>query len=200
MNTTNNQPLNKAHFAHRNTYSMHLVAIVTTEAGSFGLSHEYKSMWVEFPEYNERFDSLDLLRKLYAEKVAEHKEVHAAMTELGVSWLEKHPEHEAKFNEAMAEAELKHADELLLIETAAAALADGTLESIINDILEAEENTRPQPKRAAVKCTGPGQCGKCSGTGEYVGWIENGRKRSNTGFTCWACNGTGCRRKNCKHK
>lgn len=35
------------------------------------------------------------------------------------------------------------------------------------------------------------QCSKCGGTGFYCQGILDGRPISNTGFTCFPCNGTG---------
>ena len=34
-------------------------------------------------------------------------------------------------------------------------------------------------------------CPKCGGTGVYCQGVNNGQLVSNTGFTCWTCNGAG---------
>lgn len=34
-------------------------------------------------------------------------------------------------------------------------------------------------------------CPKCGGTGIYCQGVNNGHLVSNTGFTCWTCNGVG---------
>lgn len=34
-------------------------------------------------------------------------------------------------------------------------------------------------------------CSKCTGTGLYIQWIDNGKACSNTGTTCYKCNGRG---------
>lgn len=46
---------------------------------------------------------------------------------------------------------------------------------------------KPQPKPEGAKR----QCPKCGGSGKFVLYMENGIPKSNTGYTCYKCNGKG---------
>jgi hypothetical protein len=74
---------------------------------------------------------------------------------------------------------------------------NGTINSNKNDLakrrnkMQIPTTTKPQPKvdEFHQAC----QCSKCGGTGFYCQGTHNGTPVSNTGFTCFSCNGTGWR-------